>query len=131
MIRMDRRIANTAKKLDPSEDESLDYNIANSSMDVIKFGTGVVRSISLPYSSADVKESLERLIAKGYLKRTIRYHGGFYFTTTALLRHRTAFWIDSLTQQFWSGFFSGVVSGPGTAALTALFTYIAGVWCWK
>ena len=128
MIRIDRKIANAIKKLNPEEYESLEYDEYARALVLFNVEGVAVKSCSLPYAPRDAKEAINRLISAGYLKITSKHFGGFQFTTTSRLRHEFQFWLDAVTRDFWHGFFAGAISALAAAVIGALISYAAGIW---
>ena len=121
MISIDRKIVRAILRLTDNYHDEMAYDPSTRSLALIDGNYHPTsRQVPVDVPSEDVRESIQRLVDKGYLVKTAGWIGGYAFRMTSLLKHRRAFWLDRFTKKFWGGFVFGVITGA-TAALVGEF----------
>lgn len=119
MIGIDRRVARAILDLSgKSYSAELQYDPSQKTLFLMEDMLTVFNSKRIDLDPDEVNLSIQRLIDKGFLRKTSVFWGGFRFSITPELRHRFAFWLDTFTKKFWGGFLTGVVAGLTANLLT-------------
>ena len=121
MISIDRKITRAILRLTDNYHDEMAYDPSTHSLALVDVNYHPTsRQVPVDVSAEDVRESIQRLVDKGFLVKTASWMGGCAFRMTSLLKHRRAFWLDRFTKKFWGGFITGVITG-GAAAFVGEF----------
>lgn len=112
MISIDRKIASAVLRLTKNYSDEIWYDPETNTFHIVRSGNEPDRFVPVPVPPSEVRESVDRLVAAGWLVVLYKIRGGeFYFRITSRLLHRKAFWLDDFTRKFWGGFVAGLISG--------------------